>query len=80
MAPSLLGSANLIDLGLCPNRSSNTASRHRQEAIGVTTTRCTPLKSQPKSYPPLRSEKEASLEGLLERTFEHYVSPSPPGK
>jgi len=29
MAPSLLGSANLIDPGLCPNRSSNTASRHR---------------------------------------------------
>jgi len=31
-------------------------------AIGVTT-RCTPRKSQPKSYPPLGSDKQASLEG-----------------
>jgi len=31
-------------------------------AIGVTT-RCTPRKSQPKSYPPLGSENQASLEG-----------------
>ena len=64
---SLLGSANLIDPGLRPNRSSNTASRHRQEAIGVTT-RCTPRKSQPTSYPPLGSEKQPSLEGLLNGT------------
>jgi len=33
-------------------------------AIGVTT-RCTPRKSQPKSYPPLGSENQASLEGSL---------------
>src|SRR6188472_21484 len=64
MVLPLFGSANLIHPGLCPNRSSNTASRHRQEAIGVTTP-CTPRKSQPESYPPLGSEKQASLEGLL---------------
>src|SRR6476661_2616923 len=60
----LLGSANLVHPGLRQNGLSNTASRHRPEAIAVPAC-CSPRKSQAGHYPP-------SVERRNKRAWKNY--------